>query len=475
LGYKTIVGLEIHSELMTKSKVFCDCTTEFGGEVNTHCCPICLGLPGTLPVINKSVVEYGIKAGLAFNCHISEMTKMDRKNYFYPDLVKGYQISQYDMPLCERGYVEINSTNGIKKVNIRRIHMEEDTGKSIHSEDGDSLLDYNRSGVPLIEIVTEPDMNSSDEAKEFLDKLKAILQYIEISDCKMEEGSLRCDVNINMANEFTGKRSRITEIKNLNSFKAVVKAIEYEEKRHIQLLEAGSDTERETRRWDDIQNETISMRSKENVSDYRYFPEPDIVEIDIDNSWIDEIRKTLPELPHIKKERFINEYDLPEYDAEILTSSKAISDFYEETVRYAKDPKQVSNWVMGDMLRRLKDEDKEIEELRFTSEDLANLIKLINEGKINNNIGKKVFKIMFEEGKDPYNIVKDEGLIQLSDENELREIIEKVLGNNQQSVEDYKNGKERAFGFLVGQVMKVTKGKANPQIVNSLILEILKK
>lgn len=469
MSYKTIIGLEIHSELMTKTKIFCNCTTEFGGDVNTHCCPVCLGLPGALPVVNKKVVEYGIKAGIAFNCHIAEKTKMDRKNYFYPDLVKGYQISQYDMPLCEKGYIEIETKNGKKKINLIRIHIEEDTGKSIHSGDGSSLLDYNRSGVPLIEIVTAPDINSPEEAKLFLEKLKATLNYIEVSDCKMEEGSLRCDVNINVVDEDTGKRTTITELKNLNSFKAAVKAMEFEEKRHISLLKEGKDTRRETRRWDDALNETVVMRVKESVSDYRYFPEPDIVEMEIEKDWVNSIRSSLPELPDAKRDRFISQYDLPKYDAEILTSSKDLADFYEDTVKYYDDPKQVSNWIMGDVLRRLKDEGLEISQLKFTSKDLADLLKLIKEGKISNNIGKKVLRSMFEEGKDPNTIVKEKGLIQISDEGKLNEIVEKILNENEQSVIDYKNGKDRALGFLVGQVMKATKGKANPQMVNSLI------
>lgn len=473
MAYKTIIGLEIHSELMTNSKIFCNCTTEFGGDVNTHCCPVCLGLPGALPVINKRVVEYGIKAGLAFNSKIARETKMDRKNYFYPDLVKGYQISQDDIPLCSGGFIEIEKKDGPKKIRLRRIHIEEDTGKSLHSEDGGSLLDYNRSGVPLIEIVTEPDMNSPEEAKEFLEKLKATLEYIEVSDVKMEEGSLRCDVNINVVDEETGKKTSISELKNLNSFKAVVKALEYEEKRHIALLKEGKENLKETRRWDEVNNETIVMRIKEGAADYRYFPEPDLIKLEIEEEWIEDIKNNLPELPHDKKERFMKEYDLPEYDAEVLTQSKALAAFYEETVKYSKDPKQVSNWVMGDVLRRINDEELDIKDLKFTPKDLGDLLELIEEGKISNNIGKKVLRDMFDTGKSPNKIVKEKGLIQISDEGALKEIVEKVIEKNEQSVIDYKDGKDRALGFLVGQVMKETRGKANPQLANKLILEII--
>lgn len=475
MAYKTIIGLEIHSELMTKSKIFCNCTTEFGGEANTHCCPVCLGLPGALPVINKKVVEYGIKAGLAFNSKIARETKMDRKNYFYPDLVKGYQISQYDIPLCDGGFIEIETEKGPKIIRLMRIHIEEDTGKSIHSEDGGSLLDFNRSGVPLIEIVTQPDMNSPEEARDFLEKLKATLRYIEVSDCKMEEGSLRCDININVIDEETGVRTSITELKNLNSFKSAVKAMEYEEKRHIAFLKEGKDVVRETRRWDEVKNETIVMRAKASVSDYRYFPEPDMVKMKVEEEWIETIKENLPELPHDKKERFMEVYNLPEYDAGVLTQTKELANFYEETVKYVNDPKQVSNWVMGDVLRRLKDEEIETEDLTLKPSDLAELIELIKDGKISNNIGKKVLKDMFETGKSASTIVKEKGLIQISNEGEIKTIVEKVIGENEQSVIDYHNGKDRALGFLVGQVMKATRGKANPQLVNKLVLEIIEK
>lgn len=473
MAYKTIVGLEIHVELMTKTKIFCNCANEFGGDANTQCCPVCLGLPGALPVLNKSVVEYAIRAGLAFNSQIAMNTMMDRKNYFYPDLVKGYQISQADVPLCSEGYIEVDTENGLKKIRLIRIHIEEDTGKSIHTEAGDSLLDYNRAGVPLIEIVTEPDINTKEEAQDFLEKLKATLQYLEVSDCKMEEGSLRCDVNLNVVDTEKGTKTKISELKNLNSFSAVGKAIEYEEKRHIELLEKGKNTRKETRRWNEMENKTVLMRSKEEVADYRYGAEPDIAPIKIDEDWIEEIRNNLPELPEHKKARFMDKYDLPEYDAGVLTQSKELSIFFEETVKLSKDPKQVSNWIMGDVLRRLNDEEIEVEDLRFEAKDLADLLRLIDDGKISNNIGKKVFREMFETGKKPETIVKERGLIQINDEDELKKIVEKVLEENEQSIIDYKNGKDRALGYLVGQTMKATRGKANPQMVNKMIRDII--
>ncbi|WP_069650260.1 Asp-tRNA(Asn)/Glu-tRNA(Gln) amidotransferase subunit GatB [Caloranaerobacter ferrireducens] len=475
MAYKTVIGLEIHAELLTKTKIFCSCLAEFGKEVNTHCCPVCLGFPGALPVLNKKVVEYCIRAGLALKCEISNKSRMDRKNYFYPDLVKGYQITQYSNPLCKNGYIKINTKDGDKKIRIKRIHIEEDTGKSVYDEKGNILLDYNRSGVPLIEIVTYPDMNSPEEARIFLEKLKAILQYIEVSDCKMEEGSLRCDININVIDEETGIKSTITEVKNLNSFKAAVKAMEFEEKRHIELLEQGKNTLKETRRWDENRNETVVMRVKETVEDYRYFPEPDLVYIEVDENWIKNIKENLPELPEDKKERFIRDYNLPEYDAKVLTSSKKLADFFEETVKISNNPKQVSNWLMGDILGWLNVKNMDISEIKFTYKEFADLLELINEGKISNNIGKKVLKIMFEEGKNPKIIVKEKGLLQMSNASELERIVDKIMEENKQSVEDYKKGKEKVLGFLIGQVMKATKGKANPQLVNKIILEKLRQ
>ncbi|NLK43629.1 MAG: Asp-tRNA(Asn)/Glu-tRNA(Gln) amidotransferase subunit GatB [Tissierellia bacterium] len=475
MAYKTLIGLEIHVELATKTKMFCGCANSFGGEANTHCCPVCLGLPGSLPVINKTAVEYAIKAGIAFNCKINTKTKMDRKNYYYADLVKGYQISQDDIPLCEDGYIEIELENGTKKINLQRIHIEEDTGKLTHTMEGDTLIDYNRSGVPLIEIVSKPDMNTPEEARLFLEKLRSTLKYIEVSDVKMEEGSLRCDININVVDTESGAKTNITEIKNLNSFRGAVKAMEYEEERHIQLLKEGKNTVRETRRWDEVKNETITMREKGGAEDYRYAVDGDLAPIEISQTWIEEIRSNLPELPHDKKERFIKEYDLSEYDAGVLTASKELASFFEETIKYIDDTKLVSNWIMGDVLRRLKDEEIEIEDSKITPKALGQLISLVKSGKINNNTGKKVLREVFETGKDPEVIVKEKGLIQISDESQILEIVERVLSENQQSIVDYKNGKDRALGFLVGQVMKASRGKANPQLVNKMILDLIDK
>lgn len=472
MGYKTIIGLEIHTELMTETKMFCGCTNEFGGQANTHCCPICIGLPGTMPNINKQAIEFAIKSGIAFNCDINRNTRMDRKHYNYVDLPKGFQISQDDNPLCENGYVELELEEGMKRISLERIHLEEDTGKLNHTETGETLIDYNRAGVPLIEIVTRPDMNSAEEARLFLDNLRSRLKYLEVSDVRMEQGSLRCDVNINIVNEETGVRSNISEIKNLNSFRAIERAIEAEEKRHRQLLEAGKNTIQDTRRWDEAVGETVTMREK-GESQYRYIPDSDIAPIEIDEQWIEEIQANLPELPHIKKERFISEYGLSEYDAAVLTQSRDLALFYESTTELIQDYEMVSNWVMGDVLRRLNDEELEIGETPLTSKYLAELLKLIKDEEISNNAGKKVLRKVFETGKDPQTIVKEEGLSQISDESALLEMIEKVLDNNQQSIEDYKAGRDRALGFLVGQVMKESRGQANPQMVNEKLREIL--
>jgi aspartyl-tRNA(Asn)/glutamyl-tRNA(Gln) amidotransferase subunit B len=474
MDYEIVIGLEVHVELATKTKIYCSCTTEFGGEVNTHCCPICVGMPGVLPVLNKKVVEYAIKAGLATNCNISEYNKQDRKNYFYPDLPKAYQISQLYQPICKNGFVEINVNGNVKQIGISEIHIEEDAGKLVHDEwDTGSLVDYNRCGVPLIEIVSRPDMRNADEVKTYLENLKAILQYIEVSDCKMQEGSLRADVNLSVrpfGQEEFGTR---TEMKNLNSFRSIVRAIEAESKRQIEEIEYGGKITQETRRWDDNKGISFSMRSKEDAHDYRYFPDPDLVPIVIDKLEIDALRDALPELPEARKLRYIDSFGLPEYDAWQLTTTKALSDFFEESVKSGGNPKACSNWIMGDMMKLLKDRDIESEGLPFTGTFLAKMVQMIEKGIISGTIAKKVFDKMFTTGKDPEIIVNEEGLQVVSDEGAIRDLVSKVLAANPQSVIDFRSGKEKAFGFLVGQAMKEARGKADPQLVNKLLKEEL--
>jgi len=476
MSYEIVIGLEVHVELSTQSKIFCSCTTEFGGAPNTHTCPICLGMPGVLPVLNKKVLEYAIRAGLALNCQIAEFSKFDRKNYFYPDLPKAYQISQYDLPLAAKGQIDIQVGEQVKRIGITRIHMEEDAGKLLHGEGSldfvdYSLVDLNRTGVPLIEIVSEPDLRSSEEARLYLEKLKSILQYIEISDCKMQEGSLRCDGNISVRPVGQKEFGTKTELKNMNSFKALEKALEYEAKRQMEILEDGGKVIQETRRWDEARGVTLAMRSKEQAHDYRYFPDPDLVPLVIDREWVEEIRAGLPELPETKKERFVKEYGLPEYDADILTSSRRLASFYEETVAGFNNSKIVSNWIMGELLRILKEEGKEIEEITLTPGHLVEMLQLVDKGTISGKIAKTVFEEMFHTGKPAVKIVEERGLTQISDEGALIAIVEEVLAKNQKSVEDYKNGKEKALGAIVGQVMKATKGRANPELVNKLIKE----
>ncbi|AFK87554.1 MULTISPECIES: Asp-tRNA(Asn)/Glu-tRNA(Gln) amidotransferase subunit GatB [Thermoanaerobacterium] len=476
MNYEAVIGLEVHAELLTKTKIFCNCTTEFGGEPNTHVCPVCLGLPGTLPVLNKKVVEYAVKAGLALNCEISKFSKMDRKNYFYPDLPKAYQISQYDLPLCKNGYVEIETSDGAKKkIGLTRIHIEEDAGKLMHENVDGSLVDYNRTGVPLIEIVSEPDMSTPEEAYLYLTKLKSVLEYSEVSDCKMQEGSLRVDTNVSVRPAGSKEFGTKIELKNLNSFKAVQKALEYEIKRQIKLLENGETIVQETRRWNEQKGITESMRSKEEAHDYRYFPDPDLVPIIVSDEWKEEIRKSLPEMPEHKKERFVTQYGIPEYDASVITSSKPLADFFEKCVLEYSSAKTVSNWIMGEMMRLLKETGKEVEEVLIKPHQMASLLNLIDNGTITGSIAKTVFEEMFATGKNPEEIVEEKGLKQLSNEDELREIALKVIEDNPKSVEDYKNGKDKAIGFLVGQIMKATKGKANPQLANKILLEELSK
>lgn len=476
MEYEVVIGLEVHAELSTKSKIYCSCTTEFGGEPNTHACPICIGMPGVLPVLNKKVVEYAVRTGLATNCHIAQFSKQDRKNYFYPDLPKAFQTSQYDIPICSSGHIDIEVEGRTKRIGITRIHIEEDAGKLIHDDQKSaSLIDFNRCGVPLIEIVSEPDMRSAQEVIAYLESLKAILEYIDVCNCKMQEGSLRADVNLSVRPIGQKEFGTRTEMKNLNSFKAIVRAIEGETKRQIEAIEGGADVLQETRRWDDVKGISYSMRSKEEAHDYRFFPEPDLMPIVIDDKWKQEIEESLPELPEVRKKRYISEFGLPNYDASILTGSKVLADFFEEAVKKFENKKAVANWIMGDLLRLLKEKEMEVEKIPFPAEYISKLVMLIDKGTISGTIAKKVFEKMFDQNRDPEIIVKEEGLEVLSDENTLVVVVKKVLQSNSPSVEDYRKGKQRAFGFLVGQVMKETKGKANPKIVNRILKEELEK
>ena len=474
--YETVIGLEVHAELSTKTKIFCSCPTEFGAEPNTHICPICMALPGALPTLNEKVVEYAVKAGLATNCEIEENSKNDRKNYFYPDLPKSYQISQFDKPLCKNGYIEIDDDNGKpKKVRILRIHIEEDAGKLNHNEfSGGSLVDLNRAGVPLIEIVSEPDIRSSGEADRYLKKLKSILQYIDVSDCKMEEGSLRADVNVSVhkIGEPFGTRH---EMKNMNSFKSIQRAIDYESEEQISDYENNKEVEQESKRWDDVAGRTYTMRTKENAEDYRYFPEPDLVAIKLSDEYIENIKNNLPEMPESRKKRYMEEIGLSEKDANALTSSKAYSDIFEKAGKICGNYKAVCNWLTSDIARILNEKEMEPEQIPFTAEELAEFVKIIDNGEISTKIGKTVLEEMFENPRSPKKIVEEKGLLQISDEASIRKVVEDVLSKNPQSIIDYKNGKDRALGYLVGQAMKETHGKANPQLLNKLFLENLNK
>ncbi len=473
--YETVIGLEVHVELATKTKIFCSCSTEFGGAPNTHTCPVCTGMPGALPVLNKQVVEYAIAVGLATNCSITQYCKFDRKNYFYPDNPQNYQISQLYLPICRNGGVEIETESGSKKiVGIHEIHMEEDAGKLIHDEWEDaSLVDFNRSGVPLIEIVSEPDMRSAEEVIAYLEKLRMIIQYLGASDCKLQEGSMRADVNLSIREVGAETFGTRTEMKNLNSFKAIARAIEGERERQIDLLEAGKAVIQETRRWDDNKETSYAMRSKEDAQDYRYFPEPDLVPIIISDEWIEEIRSRQPELRTEKLERYKAEYDIPQYDAEIITSHKKLADIFEATVALGKKPKEVSNWLMVETMRLLKEHDMEPSDLAFAPENLAKLIGLIEAGAINRRTAKEVFEKVFEENVDPEAYVEANGLKIEADDGALKGIIEGIVAANPQSVADYKAGKKKAIGFLVGQTMKAMKGKADPGTVNKILTDIL--
>ena len=472
--YETVIGLEVHVELATKTKIFCACSTAFGSAPNTHTCPVCTGMPGSLPVLNKQVVEYAMAIGLATNCKITQVCKFDRKNYFYPDNPQNYQISQLYLPIARDGYVEIESGSGKKKVRIHEMHMEEDAGKLVHDEwDDTSLVDYNRSGVPLVEIVSEPDMRSAEEVIAYLEKLRMIVQYLGASDCKLQEGSMRADVNLSVREVGSDQFGTRTEMKNLNSFKAIAHAIEGERQRQIELIEEGKQVVQETRRWDDNKEHSYAMRSKEDAQDYRYFPEPDLVPIVVSDEWLQQIRDNQPELHDEKLARYIAEFGLPEYDAQILTSEKKLADLFEATSAICNKPKKVSNWLMGETMRLLKDREMDAEDLRFSPEHLAKIIELTEAGTINNSVAKEVFEKVFDEDIDPERYVEEHGLKSDNDEDALRATIEQIVKDNPQSVEDYHNGKEKAIGFLVGQTMKATKGKANPGIVNKILKELL--
>ena len=475
--YEVVIGLEVHCELSTKTKIFCSCSTEFGGEPNTHCCPICMAMPGTLPVLNEKVVEYAVKAGLATNCKIEKNSKNDRKNYFYPDNPKSYQISQFDKPLCYDGYVTIEDEDGNeKKVRIERIHIEEDAGKLNHDDYGrGSFVDLNRAGVPLIEVVSKPDLRSAYEVESYMRKLKSIFEYIEISDCKMQEGSLRADVNVSIRKKGSSELGTRTEMKNMNSFKSIVRAIDYEIDRQIEVVEDGGEIVQETLRWDDISGRTFSMRDKEDAQDYRYFPEPDLVAIRLSDEYVDNIRKELPELPESRKKRYVEEIGLSEKAANFVTSSKYYSNMFEKASEISNNPKAVSNWLMSDIARIMNEKELEPDAIPFSAENLAELIVLIDKGTISNSIGKKVLEELFENPKEPSKIIEEKGWVQISDEGAIKEVVLKVLENNPQSVADYKAGKDKALGYLVGQAMKETRGKANPQMLNKMFMEELKK
>ncbi len=474
--YETVIGLEVHVELATKTKIFCGCSTQFGGAPNTHTCPVCTGMPGSLPVLNKQVVEYALAVGLATNCQINQHCKFDRKNYFYPDNPQNYQISQLYLPICHDGGIEIETEAGKKIVGLHEIHMEEDAGKLIHDEWEDcSLVDFNRSGVPLIEIVSEPDMRSADEVIAYLDKLRLIIQYLGASDCKLQEGSMRADVNLSVREAGAEKFGTRTEMKNLNSFKAIARAIENERERQIDLIEAGREVVQETRRWDDTKEYSYAMRSKEDAQDYRYFPDPDLTPVYISDEWIARVRAAQPELRTEKLQRYREEFAIPDYDAGILTSSKRLADLFEEATAICKKPKKVSNWLMGETLRLLKERGQEPEELRFSPENLAKLVNLADAGAVNNQVAKEVFEKIFTDDIDPEKYVEEHGLKTVSDEGALRSVVEAVIAANPQSVADYKGGKEKAIGFLVGQTMKAMKGKADPGAVNKMLKEILSR
>lgn len=472
--YETVIGLEVHVELATKTKIFCGCSTAFGGAPNTHTCPVCTGMPGSLPVLNKQVVEYAMAVGLALNCDINQTCKFDRKNYFYPDNPQNYQISQLYLPICIDGSVEIETSSGEKKIGIHEIHMEEDAGKLVHDDWADcSLVDYNRSGVPLIEIVSEPDMRSADEVIAYLEKLRTTIQYLEASDCKLNEGSMRADVNLSVREVGASEYGTRTEMKNLNSFKAIARAIEAERARQIEILEDGGEVIQETRRWDDNKEYSYAMRSKEDAQDYRYFPDPDLTPVVISDEWIRAVKAREPEFQDAKAARYKAEYDIPDYDISILTASKRMADLFEQTVALCHNPKKVSNWLMVETMRLMKEKEMEPEDLMFSPDHLAKLIELTEKGTINSTVAKEVFEVIFAKDVDPEQYVSEHGLGMVSDAGALRETIEKVVADNPQSVADYQAGKKKAIGFLVGQTMKAMQGKADPGMVNRILQEML--
>lgn len=474
--YEAVIGLEVHAQLLTETKAFCSCSTKFGNLPNSNVCPVCLGHPGVLPVLNKKVVEFTVLMGLATNCRINKHSIFARKNYFYPDLPKGYQISQYEEPICENGYIEVvSSDKSIKKIRIKRIHMEEDAGKSIHDQSEYTLVDVNRCGVPLIEIVTEPDINSPEEAYQYLTKIKQIVQYLGICDGNMEEGSLRCDANVSVRLKGESKLGTKTEIKNMNSFRNVEKALKYEIERQIDLIEDGEEITQQTLLWNADLNEAFPMRTKEEAHDYRYFPDPDLLPVVVDDKWIETISASMPELPENKFKRFLTQYSLPEYDADILTQQKPIADYFEKVCELTNDYKSASNWIMTDVLGYINEHKIEIEEFPVSAENLGKLINLISNGTISSKIAKEVFSIMIESNQNPEIIVKEKNLVQISDKGELAKIIQSVLIKNQNQIEEYLSGKEKVLGFFVGQIMKETKGKANPQLVNQLLKTELEK
>ncbi|GAB6992447.1 Asp-tRNA(Asn)/Glu-tRNA(Gln) amidotransferase subunit GatB [Paenibacillus pini] len=474
--YETVIGLEVHVELHTESKIFCGCSTEFGAPPNTHTCPICLGHPGVLPVLNRQALEYAIKAAMAINCTIADVSKFDRKNYFYPDSPKAYQISQFDQPIGENGWIDIEVNGQKKRIGITRLHLEEDAGKLTHVDGGyASLVDFNRVGTPLVEIVSEPEISSPEEARAYLEKIRAIMQYCGVSDVKMEEGSLRCDANISLRPVGQQKLGTRAELKNMNSFRGVQKGLEYEEFRQAEILDEGGVVVQETRRWDEAKGKTLTMRGKEQAHDYRYFPDPDLVKMHIDQDFKDRVRASIPELPDARKVRYAAEYGLPDYDAQVITSSKPLADFFEDSLKYTSDAKAVSNWIMGELLGYLNSNSLELSQVKITGQGLGEMIGLIDKGTISNKIAKTVFKEMLESGKLPQQIVEEKGLVQISDEGAIKSIVEQVVAANPQSVEDFKAGKQKAIGFLVGQVMKESKGKANPALVNQLLAEVLSR